>query len=402
MADAPKHDVNDGDPGQHWADGWRADPKALREAVRSAREAYQRTPKAASRLPDAGCLVGESRGGTVVYGVVVADAAGAGDVYAKLPEIAATVGQVLRGHKARIEVFVPPDWSSSGPTSIAGVRVDWLRWVPASEHEIRVEKMVATPGESSIHGSASVSDSVIARLLGHLAWWEKTLRDSTGSATPHRKALLVLNAATLLEWHFTVPGKDSREQFQNAKAREKAGKVIRELIEVAREAVAKTEGATGAKVEKQLGKLADATAKAVKKLGKLYHCAANTGRCAEFEKPLKPAALISAWLAANSGGAPEAAAGGNRGPVLGGGGGELVLKTLLPAITAEKLFDEGKLSAEAYTAVRQASADFLEDAVAIAADRSKGAAKKRWRQVGRPAAEAFRRPVATRFGKGES
>ncbi len=88
--------------------------------------------------------------------------------------------------------------------------------------------------------------------------------------------------------------------------------------------------------------------------------------------------------------------------MLGGGGGELVIQTLLPAIAAEKLFDEGKLSGEAYTAVRQASADFLEDAVAIAADQSKGAAKKRWRQLGRPVVEAFRSPVAPRSGKGES
>jgi hypothetical protein len=402
MADEPTQDTNGSDPSQYRADRWRADPKALREAVRNSREAYQRSPKAAPRLTDAGCLIGESKGGTALYGVVVADAVRAGEVYTELQEIADTLKEVFRGRKARIQVFIPPDWSSAGPTSVAGVRVDWFRWVPLSEHEVRVEKLAAAPGASSSQGSAIAGDSVVGKLLGHLAWWEHAFRDGTGSETPYRKALLVFNAATLLEWHYTAPGKDPREHFPDAKARDKAGKVIRELIEAAREAVAKTEGVTGATADKPLRKLAEATARAVRKLAKLYESAATPSRCAEFEKPLKPAALISAWLTANAGGETVAPTGGDQGLALGGSGSELVLQTLLPALAAEKLFDEGKLSAEAFTAVRQTCADFLGDAVAIAADRSEGKTKKHWRQVGRPVAEAFRSPVAPRSGKGES
>lgn len=241
---------------------------------------------------------------------------------------------------------------------------------------------------------ATNTDSIIAKLLKHLAWWEQALRDGTGSETPYRKALLVYNAATLLEWHFTAPGKDPREHFPDAKAREKAGKVVREFIEAAQECITKTEGVTGAKAEKQLGKLAGAVARAVKKLAKLYQCAAVPCRCGEFERPIKPAALISAWLAANAGGAPEAAGGGLGAGLAGTGASELVLQSLAPALAAERLFDEGKLTAEGYTAVRQTSAEFLEAAVALAAEEAKGKkAKKHWLQLGKPVVEAFRRPV---------
>jgi hypothetical protein len=236
-----------------------------------------------------------------------------------------------------------------------------------------------------------------------LAWWEQALRNGTGSETPYRKALLVYNAATLLEWHFTVPGKDPREHFHDAKARDKAGKTIREFIEAARESVAKTEGVTSAKADRQLAKLAKAIAKAVKNLAKLYQCSADSSRYSEFEKPLKPAALISAWLAANAGGAPEAA-GSDRGPGLAGtGAGDLVLQSLAPALAAERLFDEGKLTAEGYTAVRQTCAEFVEAAVAVAAEGFKGKkAKQQWQQLSRPIVEAFRRPVAPRSGERES
>jgi hypothetical protein len=402
MADKPTRETNDGSLSQPLAGRWRADPKALREAVRSARDAYQRTPKGAPRLPGDACLVGESKGGTVLYGLVVADAARAGEFYAELQETAAHIKSHAHRREARIQVFVPPDWPHEVPTSVAGVRVDWFRWVPVSEEELRVEKLAAGSGATA--GPALSGDSVIERLLGHLAWWEQALRDGTGSESPYRKALLVYNAATLLEWHFTAPGTDPREHFQDSKDREKAGKVIREFVEAARECVAKTEGVTGAKAEKQLGKLAEFTAKAVRKLAKLYQSAAIPGRCAEFEKPLKPAALISAWVAANAGGAPEAA-GRDLGRALAGTGslaGELVLQSLAPALAAEKLFDDGKLTAEGYTAVRQTCAEFLEDAVTLAAEEAKGKkAKKHWQQLGKPVAEAFRRPVAPRSGKGE-
>lgn len=382
---------------------WRKRPEDLRRAIKASREAYRRTPKPAPRLPDAACLVGESKVGTVLYGLVVADPARAGEFYAELQETATQIKVHAHRREARLQVFVPPDWPHEIPTSIAGVRVDWFRWVPDSEVELRFEKLAGRSGATA--GPALPGESVIGRLLGHLAWWEQSLRDGTGSEAPYRKALLVYNAATLLEWHFTSPGKDPREHFQDAKARDKAGKVIREFIEVARECVTKTEGVTGAKAEKQLGKLAGGTAKAVRKLAKLYLSAATPGRCAEFEEPLKPAALISAWVAANAGGAREAA-GKDRQAALAGTGslaGDLVLQSLVPALAAEKLFDEGKLTAEGYTAVRQTCAEFLEAAVAVASTEAKGKrAKKRWRQLGMPVAEAFRRPVAPRSGKGES
>jgi hypothetical protein len=401
MADEPTRDTKDGDESQHLAERWRADPQSLRQAIRDAREAYQRSPKAAPRLPDTACLVGESKGGTVLYGLVVADAARASEFFAELQETAVHIKSHAHRREARIQVFVPPDWPHEVPTSVAGVRVHWFRWVPVSEDEILVEKLAADSGANA--GAALPGESVIGRLLGHLVWWEQALRDGTGPETPYRRALLVYNAATLLEWHFTAPGKDPREHFQDVKARDKAGKVIREFIDAARECVAKTEGVTGAKADKQLGKLAGVTARAVRKLAKLYQSAATPGRCAEFELPLKPAALISAWVAANAGGALEAAGRDQQAAMVGTRAGNLVLQSLAPALAAEKLFDEGKLTAEGYTAVRQTCAEFLEDAVTLAAEETRGKkAKKRSRQVGRPVAEALRRPVAPLSGEGES
>lgn len=403
MTDELTSNTNDGRSSQKSAERWRADPKALREAVRSIRGAYQRTPKVTPRLPDAACLVGESKGGNLLYGVVVADSAQAEGVYAELQATAAHIKQHTRRREARIQVFVPPDWPHDSPTSIAGIRVEWFRWAPVSEDELRVEKLTAS-SEANARPALS-SDSVIEQLLGHLAWWDQSLRDGTGPETPYRKALLIYNAATLLEWHFTAPGKDPREHFLDPKTHDKAGKTIREFIETARECVAKTEGVTGAKAEKPLAKLAGAIARAVKKLAKLYQSAATPCRCDEFEKPLKPAALISDWLAANAGGAPKAA-GRDRQAALAGPGslaGDLVLQSLAPVLAAEKLFDEGKLTAEGYTAVRHTCAEFLDDAVTLAAEEAQGKkAKKHWQQLGRPVAEAFRRPVAPRSGEGES
>jgi hypothetical protein len=390
-------------------ESWRDRPEDLRRAVQASREAYQRAPKAARRLPKANFLVGESKGGTVLFGAVIASDCSTAEFDAVLKQavdfIRANQGGLQAARKAgkktrqlvRLEVFLPPDFFPDAPPRVEGVPVEWFRWVPVHEQEVRVEKLAGR------NDAAPTAESVIARLLGHLAWWEQALCDGTGSETPYRKALLVYNAATLLEWHFTAPGKDPQEHFRDAKAREKAGKVIRELIEVARECVAKTEGVTGAKAERQLGKLAKAVSQAVKKLAKLYQCAAMPGRCSEFEKPLKPAALISDWLAANAGGAPEAVGGGRGAGLVGTGAGVLVLQSLIPALSAEQLFDEGKLTAEGYTAVRQTCAEFLEDAVAIAAEEAKGKkAKKHWRQLGRPVVEAFRRPVAPRSSEGKS
>ncbi len=201
MADEPTQDTNDSDPSQYRADRWRADPKALREAVRNSREAYQRSPKAAPRLTDAGCLIGESKGGTVLYGVVVADAVRAGEVYTELQEIADTLKEVFRGRKARIQVFIPPDWSSAGPTSVAGVRVDWFRWVPLSEHEVRVEKLAAR----SVAASLGTDDGVIARLLGQLKWLTELAKSAPDEKPPIGWAFRTYNAAVQLQFHIVFP-----------------------------------------------------------------------------------------------------------------------------------------------------------------------------------------------------
>jgi hypothetical protein len=387
---------------------WRSRPEDLRHAIRRSREAYHRAPKAAGRLPAAEYLVGESKGGPVLFGAVIADQCSTAEFEAAFKQATRFVeenrGGLTAARKAgkkkrqlvRLEVFLPPDFVPETPATIEGVPVEWFKWVPVNENEVRVEKLAVAQGKPS----TGAGGGVIAKLLGHLAWWEQALRNGTGSETPYRKTLLVYNAATLLEWHFTAPGKDPREHFQNAKTREKAGKVIGEFVEAVRACVEKTEGVTGAKAEKQLAKLAKAIAKAVKNLAKLYQCSADSSRYSEFEKPLKPAALISAWLAANAGGAPGAR-GGVRGVALYGAG-DLVLQSLVPALAAEQLFDEGKLTAEGYTAVRQTCAEFLEDAVAIAAKEFKGRTKKQWQEVGRPTVEALRKPVAPFSGKGES
>jgi hypothetical protein len=143
----------------------------------------------------------------VLYGVVVADARLAGDLFTELQALAAQAKKRLRSREARIQVFVPPDWPSSGPTSIAGVRVDWFTWVPVSEQEVQVEKLATAPGASSSQGSASASDSVIARLLGHLKWLTETAKDATHEKPPIGWAFRVYSGAMQLAFHATfTPG----------------------------------------------------------------------------------------------------------------------------------------------------------------------------------------------------
>lgn len=199
MADEPRRDPNDGSLSQRLTEQWRADPKGLREAVRSAREAYQRTPKAARRLPDAACLVGESKGGTVLYGLVVADAARAGEFYAELQETAVHIKSHAHRREARIQVFVPPDWPHESPTSIAGVRVDWFRWVPVSEEELRVEKLGIRSGATA--GPALPGESVIAKLLGHLKWLAEMANAAPYQKPPIGWAFRVYSGAVQLAFH---------------------------------------------------------------------------------------------------------------------------------------------------------------------------------------------------------
>jgi hypothetical protein len=152
-------------------------------------------------------LVGESKSGTVLYGLVVADAALAGDLFAELQALAARLKERLRSREARIQVFVPPDWPSSGPTSIAGFRVDWFRWVPLSEHEVRVEKCAAASGASSSQGSDSAGESVIGKLLGHLKWLTGIAKKATHEKPPIGWAFRVYSGAVQLAFHASLtPG----------------------------------------------------------------------------------------------------------------------------------------------------------------------------------------------------
>lgn len=199
MADEPTRDTKDGDESQHLAERWRADPQSLRQAIRDAREAYQRSPKAAPRLPDTACLVGESKGGTVLYGLVVADAARASEFFAELQETAVHIKSHAHRREARIQVFVPPDWPHEVPTSVAGVRVHWFRWVPVSEDEILVEKLAADSGANA--GAALSSDSVIGRLLGHLKWLAEMANAAPNQKPPIGWAFRVYSGAVQLAFH---------------------------------------------------------------------------------------------------------------------------------------------------------------------------------------------------------
>lgn len=195
-----QHELSEqGDMESRLIEYWRNRPEDLRRAIKASREAYRRTPKAAPRLPDAACLVGESKGGNVLYGLVVADTALAGEFYVELQEIATQIKAHAHRREARLQVFVPPDWPHEVPTSVQGVRVDWFRWVPVSEVELRFEELAGGSGATA--GPALSGDSIIGRLLGHLKWLAGMANAASHQKPPIGWAFRVYSGAVQLAFH---------------------------------------------------------------------------------------------------------------------------------------------------------------------------------------------------------
>jgi hypothetical protein len=248
------------------------------------------------------------------------------------------------------------------------------------------------------------STSKIKPILEHIAWLENALRDSDTPETPYRKALLALNAVTLLDWHFTLPSQNPRKKPAKPSAHKKLEKLIASFTNATRRSMSKTKGLTSTNAEKPLDTLADETAGFLKKATKLWEVEVKPRRKPEFEKPLKPAELISEWLERNK---PRKsvsnAAAGRRSTWVPESPEALermeCIYAQLPAWAAQKLFDEGKLPADGYAAARKVSATFLEEALKVVIEGAKGAGRKRWRALGRPVIESLRKPVAARSGK---
>ena len=388
---------------------WRSRPDQLRQAIKAARAQYQLVPKLGRGFQPGQYLLGESRGGTALIGIVLAGDCANAECAAAVEQAVEFVGRHRHaflprrsgrkpGPNVRLEVFLPPGLYPDRPASVRGMQVQWFHWVPLDEQQVQIEKLAPRAGATGT--DVSSGNALIPRLLGHLAWWERALRDGTGSETPYRKTLLVYSVATLLEWHVTVSGRAPQDQLPDAKANKTAREAVREFADAARAHTTKIQGAADDKATKQLGKLAAACARSLKKLAKLYGHNTRPERIAEFEQPIKPADLVSNWLALNE--TPSVSPRPVAHDLVVTGPGAFVLPSLAPALAAQKLFEAGKLTPEAYTAVRETCAEFLEPAVEIAVRESKGSERKRWRQVGRPAVEALRRPVAPRSGKGES
>jgi hypothetical protein len=391
-------------PPQHGQNRLRLDATWLRAAIAQERKWYRQPVS----IPPAyltganSYLVGKSKTGLLLIGVT------AGLNTQEHSEILGEVREFIQGLKAqihdifRIEVFVPPDVLTVRlPSSINNIRLEWFKWAFDDRNGIELTRLRTRRRPAS---GSSTNSSTLNRLLGHLAWMEQALREASTPESPYRKALLALNTATLLDWHFTVPGKASSEQLRDPKASKKAAKLIEEFVAAARACASKTEFLTGTNAEQPLGTLADTTAGFLKKATKLWEVEVTARREPEFEKPLRPEELISEWLAGNQPrkSASNAAA-GRRSTWVPENPEDLehmeCIYAQLPAWAAQKLFDEGKLPADGYAAARKISATFLEEALDVVIDGAKGAERKRWQALGRPVIESLRKPVAARSGK---
>jgi hypothetical protein len=240
------------------------------------------------------------------------------------------------------------------------------------------------------------STSKIKPILEHIAWLENALRDSDTPETPYRKALLALNAVTLLDWHFTLPSQNPRKKPAKPIDRKKVEKLIASFTNATRRSMSKTKGLTSTNAEKPLDTLADETAGFLKKATKLWEVEVTPRREPEFEKPLRPAELISEWLEGNK----RLKSGKDSGakavsPMAGKGA--YAIHSLLPVFAAQNLFESGRLTAEEFTTVRQTCEGYLNDAIEIAASGGSAAERRKWRALGRPVAESLRRPVDARL-----
>jgi hypothetical protein len=305
-----------------------------------------------------------------------------------------------RLRQARLQVVLPPDVFIERPPIVEGVPVTWFRWVPLDEATVHVEESAAheqpssSPPTSSHRSSGSSSSGAIPRILGHMAWWKESLEAGTNTERAVRQLLLVQNAAVLLEWHLKVPGSETLALFPDPAGIKKAAQLTGEFLGMLQKALARaqkaeaTQGETKAK--KTLHALPGALQRLLEGVGGLCRASVRPERVAEYEKPLRPGQLIKDWVAANgsstpAGSTPKSSAGFATGP------GAFVLHSMLPAIATQELADAGKFTAEALAAVRETCAEYLQDAIEIAAAESKGAERKRWRALGEPVIETWQR-----------
>ena len=293
---------------------------------------------------------------------------------------------------SRLQVVLPPDEFLETPPEIEGVPVSWFRWVPDDEHMLHVEKIQATT-TTATHNSAATSPPTIEKILGHLVWWKNAIESGALSERAVRQLLLVNNAGALLEWHVRVlgmcsgeaPGLPARAPSLTTTTRTAAGTLARDFADTTQEALSRARKPNGtldeAKAKKSLRALPGALQKLLEGVeGLLGIPTVQPERVMEFEEPLKPAKLIEDAAAMTR--RPEAQPGSEKTALTGPGA--FVLHSLLPAIAAERLADNGELSRETLAAVREACAGWLQDAIEIAAAESKRAERKKWRALGEP------------------
>ncbi len=305
-----------------------------------------------------------------------------------------------RLRQARLQVVLPPDVFMERPPTIDSVPVSWFRWVPLDEATVHIEESAAygqpssSQPTSSTHSFGGTGSGNIPRILGHMTWWKDTLEAGTSTERAVKQLLLIQNAAVLLEWHLKVPGADTLALFPAPADLTKAAQLTVEFLGMLQKALARaqkaeaTQGETKAK--KALHALPGALQKLLEGIGGLCRASVRPERVAEYEKPLRPGQLIKDWVTANGSTTPAGSA--PKSPVaFASGPGAFVLQSILPAIAAQELADEGKLTAEALAAVRETCAEYLQDAIEIAAEESKGAERKRWWALGKPVIEAWQR-----------
>jgi hypothetical protein len=235
-------------------------------------------------------------------------------------------------------------------------------------------------------------------ILGHLAWWKNAIESGASSERAVGQLLLVNNAAALLEWHVGVlgacsgaaPGLPARAPALATTTRTAAGTLAVDFADTTQEALTRARKRDGTlsetKAKKSLRALPGALQKLLEGMERLPGVTIRPERVMEFEEPLKLGKLIEEAAAMTK--LPEAKPSSAKTALTGPGA--FVLQSLLPAIAAERLADNGELSREALAAVRKECAGWLEDAIEIAATESKGAERKRWRALGAPLIKAWR------------
>lgn len=244
-------------------------------------------------------------------------------------------------------------------------------------------------------------ESKIKQVLGHLAWLEDALRNPDTPETPYRKALLTLNAATLLQWDLTFPEPAADAIPGHTATTGEAKDLVAVFTDAVREHVRQAEPLTSDNATAVMGTLADETKALLEALTSPNEAPPAPRREPELEVAIDPAELITHRVnqkaeeglhADHDGNLPAAATPPSRQSEQY----RQYLEALVQACSAKRLFDEGKLPADAYATIRRSCADALERAIASAD--SEGSGLTRLRTLARPVVESLRRPVKAQAG----